>query len=87
MNKANPFFETAAQPQYLVVNRIHQQLKEVVEKSHTHNAVAAGIKACIDAGTPISKIIKEVKEMARDNYSMTAGIIGHHLLLTIVNCE
>jgi len=87
MTKVNPFFQTATEPSYIVANRIIRELSEVVETKYQHCAISSGIKACIESHTPFTKIIREIKEMAKDNYPSTAGIIGHHLLLTIVNFE
>jgi len=80
----NPFFQTATMPAYLIEKRIIEQLTEVVNRP-TRDTTLLGIKNCIDEGVEPRKIIREIQQLADHNYSMSAQIFGHHLLLTIVN--
>lgn len=47
--------------------------------------IAIGIRHCIECKTPNDKILREIKEMANDNYPMIARVIGENLLCTIIN--
>ena len=64
------------------INIIIQIETALADKDH---AIALGIKNCIDSGTPAIKIIKEIKEMSRDNYKVMANMLGETLLVTIIN--
>lgn len=47
--------------------------------------IAMGINNCIKHKTPALKIIREIKEMARDNYKAVEVLMGTMLLETILN--
>ena len=85
--KVNPFFQTATMPDYLICSRIRTQLYSAVSAKKDCCIMSAGLFNCIESNTPTIKLINEIKMMAKDNYTATAQIIGHHLLLTIVNFQ
>jgi len=85
MCKVNPFFETATMPDYLILNRISDQLLEM-ELNDKNGIVLPGIKINIEEGL-ILDMIRDIKMMATDNFPYTASIFGHHLTLTILNFQ
>lgn len=64
-------------------DRLVSELRE--QLAGKQSVIALGILNCILYETPAWKIIKEVREMIQDNYSMMDSMLGSHLTITIEN--